>query len=135
MAGSWYATDRNYNKRRRDFDIDFMLRTEEADDLARALADFPTDCGESVYTVSIEFFTKNYCSKEFPEVSFAAAVNFLENNADNITAALGKGWHISYTVRKNGELLTSGSTTSNNPAALMECIEAQASVTALNRII
>lgn len=124
MAGSWYATDRNYNKRRRDFDIDFMLRTEEADDLARALADFPTE-SNSVYTVNIEFFGKCGINRDLPEISLAAAVNFLENNADNITAALGKGWHISYTVRKNGELLTSGSTTSNNPAALMECIEAQ----------
>lgn len=123
MAGSWYATDRNYNKRRCDFDIDFMLRTEEADDLARALADFPTE-SNSVYTVNIEFFGKCGINRDFPEISLAAAVNYLENNSDNITTVLGKGWTIGYTVRKNGEELTGGSTTSNNPAALLSCIEA-----------
>lgn len=124
MAGSWYSSERDFTKRRRDFDLEFMYRTEAADDLAKALADFPTGCGESIYTVSIEFFTKNDFVKEFPEISLAAAVNYLNNNADKITAALGKGWNIGYTLRKNCENIDGGYTTSNNPAALMDCIEA-----------
>lgn len=135
MAGSWYSSERSYTKRCRDFDFDFMHRTEAADDLARALADFPTGCGESVYTVSIEFITKDYYSKECPEVSLAAAVNFLDNNAENITAILGKYWHISYTVRKNGKELAGGYTPTNNPAALMECIEAQSEQEYINILL
>lgn len=122
MAGSWYATERSYSKRRDDFGIKFMLETEVADDLKRLLHDFPTD-NNSIYTVKIDFWVNDVVIRDFPEISLATAVDYLNNKADMLSETYGKKWHIGYTVNKNGSAIDGDFTPSSNPAGLLDTIE------------
>lgn len=122
MAGSWYATERSYSKRRDDFGIKFMLETETADDLKHLLHDFPTD-NNSIYTVKIDFWVNDVVIRDFPEISLAAAVDYLNNKADMLSETYGKKWHIGYTVNKNGSAIDGDFTPSSNPAGLLDTIE------------
>ena len=121
MAGSWYATERSYSKRRDDFDVNFMLETEAKDDLKRILADFPTD-SSSVYTVKLVFWVNNYVIRDFNVVSLSAAVNYLNEKSAELSATYND-WHVGYTVYKNGSPIDGDYTSKNNPAALLDTIE------------
>lgn len=112
MAGAWCADCWDKSELLKALDIDFMHEYERAEAL-EVLPVMPAVApAGTVYTVDV-FFCDKDC-KRFGKIicgiSLADMANYISDNTDAITAALGAYWRVDYTLRKNGSYIDAGLT-------------------------
>lgn len=125
MAGIWCANQWDKSDLIKSLGLDFMYEHERAEALD-ALPEMPAAApAGTVYTVTIDFvpYNANDMVCRLHGVSLADMVNYISDNADAITAALGAYWQLDYVLYENSEFIDDGLTAPTSCGDILRAIE------------